>query len=177
MQKFTCQIRRIMSIFIKEIDVPTVPSLVEALKTLSDETRLRLLSLLRTADSLCVCELATILRLPHYSISRHLNTLKRAGLLVSRRSGKYIFYSLATSLQKGGVIEAVLGHLASANGHDAVLREDEEQLGKILELRRKHDRLTAYCESVSPPVNTPSRTRSLVDTVERTTLIKPKDPS
>jgi ArsR family transcriptional regulator, arsenate/arsenite/antimonite-responsive transcriptional repressor len=63
-------------------------------KALSDETRLRILSLL-TAGELCVCELMATLNLPQSTVSRHLAYLRNAGLVEDRRQGVWMFYRLA----------------------------------------------------------------------------------
>lgn len=69
---------------------------VELFKALADETRLRILKLLLTVEEgVCVCELVEALDLPQYRVSRHLNILKRAGLLEAERSGAWVYYSPA----------------------------------------------------------------------------------
>ena len=68
----------------------------EVFKALADETRLRILKLLlEVGEEVCVCELVDALELPQYHVSRHLNVLKRAGLLEGRRSGTWVYYSPA----------------------------------------------------------------------------------
>jgi ArsR family transcriptional regulator len=62
-------------------------------KALSDETRLRILSLL-TADELCVCDLMEVLQLPQSTVSRHLAYLRNAGLVYDRRQGVWMYYRL-----------------------------------------------------------------------------------
>jgi ArsR family transcriptional regulator len=63
-------------------------------KAFADETRLRILNLVAQRER-CVCEFQEILRVPQPTISRHLAYLRRSGLLVARRNGKWIYYSLA----------------------------------------------------------------------------------
>ncbi|WP_028577347.1 ArsR/SmtB family transcription factor [Desulfomicrobium escambiense] len=65
----------------------------EILKALSDPTRLRIVSLLRHGE-LCVCDLMEALGIPQSTISRHLATLKNAGWVKARRSGKWMHYVL-----------------------------------------------------------------------------------
>jgi ArsR family transcriptional regulator, arsenate/arsenite/antimonite-responsive transcriptional repressor len=64
-------------------------------KALSDETRLRILALLREGE-LCVCDLMAILELPQSTVSRHLAYLRNAGLVDDRRQGVWMFYRLTT---------------------------------------------------------------------------------
>jgi ArsR family transcriptional regulator len=68
----------------------------EILKALSDPTRLRIVSLLRHGE-LCVCDLTEALQIPQSTISRHLATLKNAGWVKARRSGKWMHYMLLDS--------------------------------------------------------------------------------
>ncbi len=65
-------------------------------KALADETRLRILALL-TSGELCVCDLMAALELPQSTVSRHLATLRNAGLVVDRRQGVWMYYRLAPS--------------------------------------------------------------------------------
>lgn len=68
---------------------------LQLFKTLSDETRLSLVLLLREKGELCVCELTFILREAQPKISRHLALLRNSGLLIDRRDGKWIHYRLS----------------------------------------------------------------------------------
>lgn len=65
-------------------------------KALSDETRLRILSLLKEGE-LCVCDIAATLEMTQPNISFHLNMLKSAGLIKDRKNGRWIHYSLDES--------------------------------------------------------------------------------
>jgi len=63
-------------------------------KSLADETRLLSLLLIEQEGELCVCELMAALDLPQPKVSRHLSQLRRAGLLLDRRQGQWVFYRL-----------------------------------------------------------------------------------
>lgn len=67
-------------------------------KALSDPTRLKLVLLLRQNETLCVCDLTEILEQPQPTVSRHLNHLKRAGILSSERKGTWIWYQLDSAM-------------------------------------------------------------------------------
>jgi len=69
----------------------------EVFRALGDPTRLRVAVLLSTRE-LCVCELTAILQLPQSSVSRHMATLRSAGLVTDRREGRWIHYRLAEPL-------------------------------------------------------------------------------
>ena len=63
-------------------------------KALGDPTRLTLAVALGDGDELCVCDLSWILGRAENLVSHHLRTLRDAGLVVSRRDGKMVMYSL-----------------------------------------------------------------------------------
>jgi ArsR family transcriptional regulator len=126
-----------------------VGQVAESLRAAADETRLRLLRLLAVGSPLCVCEMAQSLHVPHYTISRQLNTLRRAGLVESRREGTYVFYSIAKS-PAAYLLEPVFRRLSDANGKDPILADDASRLRRIVQLRDSQARLTAYCEVVEP---------------------------
>jgi ArsR family transcriptional regulator len=65
-------------------------------KALSDETRLRIVSLLREGE-LCVCDIAETLEMTQPNISFHLGMMKEAGIIKDRKNGRWIHYSLDES--------------------------------------------------------------------------------
>jgi len=68
--------------------------LAEYLRLLGEENRLRIFSLLAKTE-LCVCEIEDLLGLSQSLVSNHLATLRRAGLVESRRDdedARWIFY-------------------------------------------------------------------------------------
>ena len=66
----------------------------DCLRTLSHPVRLRIVQLL-IRDQFSVGELATECGIQNHMASEHLRLMQRAGLLVSKRSGRKIYYSLA----------------------------------------------------------------------------------
>ena len=62
-------------------------------RAFSDRTRLRLLNLLQGGE-LCVCDLVRVVRAPQPTVSRHLAYLRRAGLVMSRKEGLWMYYRL-----------------------------------------------------------------------------------
>lgn len=68
--------------------------LLDALKALSDETRLRILNLLFEKE-LCVCDIMETLQITQAKASRHLIYLKNADLVKDRKHAQWVYYSLA----------------------------------------------------------------------------------
>ena len=71
-----------------------VESLARTFHALGDPTRLQLVDHLRHHDR-CVCDLVSALGLGQSLVSFHLKVLKDAGLITDRRSGRWVYYSVA----------------------------------------------------------------------------------
>ena len=67
--------------------------LADLFPALSDPTRLRIVAALRQGEQ-CVCNLTGLLDAQQSRLSFHLKTLKDAGLVLDRREGRWIHYSL-----------------------------------------------------------------------------------
>lgn len=63
-------------------------------KALANEDRLRVLEVLRQSEC-CVCELQVVLDAPQSTVATHLRKLNNAGLVKSRKKGKWSFYRIA----------------------------------------------------------------------------------
>ena len=68
-------------------------TLTDLYKCLSDETRLRILNLLKEGP-LCVCHIQAILGQSQVQVSKALATMKRLGAVRSTRSGTWMIYRL-----------------------------------------------------------------------------------
>lgn len=103
-------------------------SLAAFFKALADPTRLRILCCLRDGER-CVCDIMAALDMPQSTISRHLATLRHAGLVTGRRGGKWMYYQLNTPPSP----------LAAAV--QRILTTSEEQLLEFPEFREDDARL------------------------------------
>lgn len=95
---------------------------------LSDPTRLRILHLLR-AGELCVGDLVTIFGMPQPTISRHLAYLRRSALVETRRSGLWMYYSLAPA--RSDFHGRLLDCLAACVTDVPELKKDAARLKKL----------------------------------------------
>jgi ArsR family transcriptional regulator, arsenate/arsenite/antimonite-responsive transcriptional repressor len=71
-------------------------SLVKAIKSLSDETRLRMINLLLQREC-CVCEVMQVLNISQTRASRNLSMLYDASFLKLRKEGLWAYYSIDKS--------------------------------------------------------------------------------
>ena len=68
-------------------------------KALSDPTRLTVALALGEGGELCVCDLAWVTERAENLVSHHLRLLRGEGIVLSRREGKMVMYSLSASGQ------------------------------------------------------------------------------
>lgn len=94
---------------------------------LSDETRLRLLNLIKDRE-VCVCYLQEVLNTNQPKISRHLAYLKRAGLVQARREGKWTYYSLA---KLDGRLEKILLQTLVCLKSERQIAKDSQKLQSV----------------------------------------------
>lgn len=100
-------------------------SSAQLFKTLADETRLRILHLLSRRE-LCVCQIVEVLGVGQSKASRHLAHLKNAGLVIDRREGLWIHYSLARA--SGRLHELMIEWLGQAEDEIPMAAADLEAL-------------------------------------------------
>ena len=91
-------------------------------KAISDPTRMRMLKLLEGGE-LCVCEIMEVLDLVQPTASKHLNILKMAGLVESRKNGTWTYYRLAEKSREHN--KDFLKFVASHLNEDEIITKDK----------------------------------------------------
>ena len=97
-------------------------------KALSDPTRLRMIHLLTQRDELCVCHFTEVLGLPQSSVSRHLTTLRHAGLVSGRKEGVWVHYRL--SVDDDSPFSALVREIAALGEVEPILAGDISRLAQ-----------------------------------------------
>lgn len=100
-------------------------------KSLADETRLKILWLLKNQDELCVCDIMRVLGITQSKASRHLRYLFHLGLVSDRREGLWMYYSLG---------------VAPGSQGDKLLRVVEDMLASLPEAQALRERLKHWLE-------------------------------
>lgn len=72
-------------------------TILDVTKALSDRNRLRVMAALQTHPELCACQITELLQVTGATVSRHMGILVQAGLVVSRKAGRWTYYQLKTS--------------------------------------------------------------------------------
>ncbi|WLR52005.1 metalloregulator ArsR/SmtB family transcription factor [Bacillus tianshenii] len=78
----------------EKIKEQNVPLMAKMFKALSDETRMKIALALFEEESLCVCDVASIIDGSNATASHHLRLLRKLGLAKSEKIGKMVYYSL-----------------------------------------------------------------------------------
>ena len=63
-------------------------------KALSDRNRLRIIAALIFQPELCACQITELLQVTGATASRHLGILVSAGLLKSRKDGRWVYFKI-----------------------------------------------------------------------------------
>lgn len=118
--------------------------ILDILKALSDETRIRIINLLRH-EALCVCELEVILNLSQSNASRHVTKLKNAKLVTGEKKAQWIYYRLDRSI------------LEKFSFLDPLFNEDltmvQQCQADLLQLK-KHKKSGIGCKELTANINT-----------------------
>jgi len=93
----------------------------EILKAIAQPTRLKILDLLKNGER-CACDIYPALAQEQPNISKHLNFMKRAGIVDSRKDGLRIIYWI-----KAPEVLEILRHA------EAILKREVEEDHKSLE--------------------------------------------
>lgn len=117
-------------------------SIVKNLRLLADETRLRLLLLLRR-EELSVVEIQEALGMGQSRISSHLALLRRARLVQDRRVGKNILYKLL-ALETQPELEAILE--ASAR---EIPQAERDAKALVVILKKRQDKAREYFDQLA----------------------------
>lgn len=107
-------------------------NLVAVHKSLGHPVRLRILAMLRSGE-LCVCQLIAVLRLAASTVSAHLTELRRAGIIGEHKSGRWVFYSLATEEPTAELLQPVWAGLEA----DQQIAADDELIRQIRRIDRE----------------------------------------
>lgn len=98
-------------------------------KALADENRVRILLALRPGE-LCVCQIVELVQLATSTVSRHMSVLKHAGLVESRKDGRWMYYRLPAA-GKPEPVHRAIEWVACMLADDRSVLSDTKRLGEI----------------------------------------------
>jgi len=95
-------------------------------KALADGNRLRVIMALTGYDELCVCQITEVLGHATPTVSRHMSVLQNAGLVKSRKDGRWVYYRLSETFPR-----PLLQWLEEAARNAVEIARDKEKLKNI----------------------------------------------
>jgi DNA-binding transcriptional ArsR family regulator len=110
-----------------------VETTLDILKALSDKNRARVIAALSRYDELCACQITELLEVSGATASRHLGILQKAGLVNSRKDGRWVYYRLARPMGS----EPLFQWLEQSLADTAELKTDLQALEKIVGITRE----------------------------------------
>jgi DNA-binding transcriptional ArsR family regulator len=102
-------------------------------KALSDETRVRAIMML-SGGELCVCQIIDMLGLAPSTVSKHMSILRQAGLVETRKEGRWIYYRLAD--RKNRPVREILDWLQRNLKNDKKVLDDVKQLRRMQKMSK-----------------------------------------
>ena len=104
------------------------------LKALADKNRLRVFCALAQYDELCACQITELLQVTGATVSRHLSILVTAGLLKSRKDGRWVLYGLNRSCTG---LDGILQWLNLELQSSLSIQNDLDALRRITDVSRE----------------------------------------
>ncbi len=102
-----------------ELTASRLSQATDVFKATAHPARLRILSMLRPGG-LCVCQITAVLQRAASTVSAHLAELRRAGLVVEHKDGRWVSYRLAEGPEATGLLDRVWALV----GNDPLVRAD-----------------------------------------------------
>lgn len=107
----------------------------EVFQALADPLRVRMMRIfVSSGEEACLCELADSLLEPEYKLSRHLKTVRQAGLLSASKDGRWVYHRLVTDVPFLSQVYKAIGEIEDADG---ALAKDLSRFRKRMQLREK----------------------------------------
>lgn len=106
--------------------------IIEILKALADETRLRILNIVKEGE-FCVCDIENALHLNQSNASKHLNKLKSSKIIIATKKAQWVYYSINSKILKDYLF---INELIKNSLNEEIFFEDLENLKKYLETKK-----------------------------------------
>ena len=112
----------------------TIPmrDLMKITKALADENRIRVLLALRGGE-LCACQITELFGLAPSTMSKHMSILYQAGLVDSRKDGRWIYFRLP-GRQASHPVKTALDWISKVARDQPRIQKDAQLLKKIMKM-------------------------------------------
>lgn len=107
---------------------------IDLFKALADTNRLRVVAALMERDELCACQISELLAVAGATTSRHMGLLLSAGLVESRKEGRWVYYRLCSERAEYAPLLTWLQEQLWQAAHNSARAEDTQRLVEIMAL-------------------------------------------
>ena len=104
-------------------------------KALADKNRVRVLVFLGDGE-LCLCQVVEMLGLAPSTVSKHMAVLHQAGLVESRKEGRWMYYRLAAQ-GAPPCVRSAIRWVRQCLGKDPQVLADAKRLGKVCKMSKE----------------------------------------
>ena len=106
---------------------------MEVTRALADPSRVRALRALRQRE-LCVCQIMALLGCAPSTVSKHMALLKQAGLVQSRKEGRWVYYRITDEADRSGPVSRAIPWLVDSLAGSGQIEQDSRELKRIVEM-------------------------------------------
>ena len=103
-------------------------------RALADANRTRAVLFLRRGE-MCVCQIVEMLGLAPSTVSKHLDVLHQAGLVESRKNGRWIYYRLPDA--PSACVREAFDWLSESLGKDPRVIDDARRARTVLKMDKE----------------------------------------
>lgn len=125
-------------------------SMIEIMKALSDENRLRVLHLI-TIQPWCVCEIEVLLDMTQSNVSRHLSKLRQAKIIKASKDAQWVHYTIDESFLEEH--DKLYLYLKESFENQMVFKEDSKRVIRYKEKNLNCTLITKDKEKVLIDIN------------------------
>jgi len=104
-------------------------------KALSDPNRVRALMFLRGKE-LCLCQIIELLGLSSSTVSKHMSILSQAGLVESRKEGRWIYFRLP-GIKALPSVKGIIHWIKTTLGDDSTVLEDLVKVNSLIKIPKE----------------------------------------
>lgn len=106
---------------------------LDILKALADRNRSRVVTALSHYEELCACQITEFLKVSGATASRHLDVLRKAGLVETRKEGRWVYFRLTVPEGADPLVQWLLTALEESDE----MNEDLLELEQIIAITRE----------------------------------------
>ncbi len=107
--------------------------LTELFKAMADNTRIRIVNILKNGGTLCGCDLESILDISQVNLSRHTAKLKSAKIVKAEKKAQWVYFTLNEELLNKYTF---LREAFERNIYEDVLKKDLEKMNIYLKNKK-----------------------------------------